>query len=66
MSESEVMTIAILFHLGGYKCFKYYYMHHVQKHMISEFPKTLSYNRFVELKPKVMLAICIFAQAFAI
>ncbi len=66
MSESEVMTIVILFHLGGYKCFKHYYIYHVQKHMTSEFPKTVSYNRFVELMPKVMLAISIFAKTFAL
>lgn len=52
MSENEVATIVVLFHLGGYRCLKHFYLQHVFKCMKNDFPKTLSYNRFVELLEK--------------
>ena len=66
MSESEIMTIVIIFHNEGYRCFKHFYIHYVQKHMGSYFPETVSYNRFVELMPKVFLALSIFAKTYAL
>ena len=33
LSDSEVMTILILFHSGGYKNLKHFYIYYVQKHM---------------------------------
>lgn len=51
---SEVMTILIHFHQSHYRDFKAYYIEHVQKELGSEFPKLVSYNRFVELIPAVL------------
>lgn len=51
---SEVMTILIHFHQSHYRDFKAYYIEHVQKELRSEFPKLVSYNRFVELIPTVL------------
>ncbi len=52
MSESEVMTILLLFHLSAaFKNLKAFYVFYIQKHMGKEFPRTVSYNRFVELQP---------------
>lgn len=51
---SEVMTILIHFHQSHYRDFKAYYIEHVQKELRSEFPKLVSYNRFVELIPAVL------------
>ncbi len=62
MSESEVATILVLFHLGGYRCLKHFYLQHVCKHMNNDFPKTLSYNRFVELQAKVSLMLVCFLK----
>jgi hypothetical protein len=31
MSKSEVITIYLLFHLSGFRCFKHYYIFYVQK-----------------------------------
>ena len=45
MSDSEVITIVILFHLKKYRCLKHFYTMYVQKHMQSDFPKTVAYNR---------------------
>lgn len=56
---SEVMTIIVLFHGSGYKTFKEFYLYEVLQHWRTEFPKLVSYNRFVELIPwSLMLLSC--------
>jgi len=55
---SEVMTIIIWFHISGYRTFKDYYMKHVCKHLRSEFPDLVSYNRFVELMSDALFPLC--------
>ena len=64
MSDSEVITILILFHLMNYRDLKHFYINHVQKNMKSEFPVTVSYNRFVELQRKAFLPMCIYLKSF--
>lgn len=53
MSDSEIITILILYHLYNYKNFKSYYLECVQVRMKHLFPNTVSYNRFLELREKV-------------
>lgn len=62
MSDSEVITILIFFHLQQYRNLKHYYIHYIQKHMTKDFPKTVSYNRFVELQQKAMLPMVLFLK----
>jgi hypothetical protein len=62
MSQSEVMTILILFHSGACKNLKSFYVFYVQKHMQKDFPNTVSYNRFVELQRKVSVPLAIFVK----
>lgn len=62
MSKSEVIAICMLFHLSGFRCFKHFYMFYVQRHMQMEFPKTVSYNRFIELSQEVLLPMAIFLK----
>lgn len=62
MSTAEVITITLLFHLSGFRKFKHFYLFYVQKHMQSEFPKTVSYNRFVELIQSSLMPMTIFAK----
>lgn len=50
MSDAELIVILIHFHSGGFRCFKHYYLHYICKHCKHLFPKTVSYNRFVELE----------------
>ena len=57
MSDAEIMVILILFHSGGFRCFKHYYMEYVCIHLKGLFPKRVSYNRFVELEKSVLLPI---------
>ena len=45
MSDSEVMTIMVLFHLGQFRNLKHFYINYLHKHMQSEFLHTVSYNR---------------------
>ena len=44
------MVIFILFHSGGFRCFKHYHKEYVRKHLKHLFSRQVSYNRFVELK----------------
>lgn len=60
LSESEIMTIMILFHQSHYRHFKAFYQQHVKEHLSAEFPKLVSYNRFVELMPRVLLPLLVY------
>lgn len=62
MSKSEVITITILFHLSGYRCFKHFYVNYVQEHMKDDFPNTVSYNRFTELMQSTILPLTMFLK----
>lgn len=62
LSLSEIMTILVHFHRTSYRSFKAYYTGHVEKHLRRHFPKLVSYNRFVELVPRALLALCCFAE----
>jgi len=62
MSTSEILTITVLFHLSGFRNFKHYYIFYVQKHLTSEFPETVSYNRFTELMQSNMLPLSLYMK----
>jgi hypothetical protein len=57
---SEVMTIMIHFHQSYYRNFKSYYQEHVQKHLCREFPRLVSYGRFVELMQRVVAPLAVY------
>ena len=63
MSKSEIMTILILFHQKSYRNFKSFYTDYVLTNLKSEFPSLVSYNRFVELTPTVMLELCAYLRS---
>ena len=62
MSDSEVITLMTLFHSSGFRNMKHFYQHYVQKHLRSEFPHTVSYNRFTELMQSAVLPMTIFLK----
>ena len=62
MSDSEVITIAILFHLCGCREFKHFYLGYVCKHLQADFPKAVSYNRFIELLQKALLPMVLYLK----
>ena len=63
MSCSEVITIMVLFHSGGFRNMKHFYLYYVQKHMSHLFPNTVSYNRFLELMQSATFPMSIFLKS---
>lgn len=60
--DSEVITILTCFHLSGVRNLKAFYIGYVQKHLRSEFPVTVSYNRFVELSQRAVIPMVLLLQ----
>jgi len=60
MSQSEVISILIIFHGMQHKNIKHFYLNYVEKHLIHLFPNTVSFNRFVELSQQVILPMTMF------
>lgn len=65
LSDSEVMTILLLFHTHRFRDLKSFYLGYVCRHMHREFPYTVSYNRFVEQQAQVG-ALLLFLQTCAL
>jgi hypothetical protein len=62
LCESEIMTIIISFQTCGYRTFKQFYLA-IQVAWKKLFPKMPSYNRFVELMPRVLVQLTLFLFA---
>lgn len=56
MTLAEILTILIWFQTSGWRCFKNFYLY-LQQHHKREFPKLLSYNRFVEIKHRSIIPL---------
>ncbi|MDP5015824.1 MAG: IS982 family transposase [Dolichospermum sp.] len=54
---SEIMTIIVYFHGSSYRNFKDYYQKHIRKYCQNEFPKLVSYQRFIELMPNALMPL---------
>ena len=63
LTPSEIITIMIYFHQLRFRDFKTFYTQYVMKHLRKEFPDLVSYNRFVELMPSILLPLCFFIRA---
>lgn len=59
LSISEMLTIVVLFHLSPCKNFKYFYITHLKGCHRKDFPKLVSYNRFVQLMPRLFVPLCL-------
>ncbi|MDP9314845.1 MAG: IS982 family transposase [Chloroflexota bacterium] len=62
LAPSEVMTIMIHFHQVRFRDFKTYYLVYVLGHLRREFPRAVSYQRFVELIPSLVGPLCAYLQ----
>ena len=62
LSLSEIMTIWIHFHQSHYRTFKAYYGHYVRRHLQSEFPQLVSYQRFVEYMPSALVPLVMYLR----
>ncbi len=60
LTISEIMTILIAFHQSHYRDFKAYYLEQVLKSWHSEFPDLVSYTRFVEYIPSVLVPLIVY------
>lgn len=54
---SEIMTIVVYFHQSDYRTFKNYYLTKIFKYHRQDFPKLVSYNRFVELMSSSLIPL---------
>lgn len=57
LSPAEVMTILVMYHESGYKNLKSFYVREICLHRRKEFPRLVSYNRFVELQMRCVMAL---------
>jgi hypothetical protein len=60
MSLSEIMTIMVLFHMSDYRTLKHFYLECVLKELKPCFPRSVSYQRFVQLQQYALLPLAIF------
>lgn len=62
MSESEIITILICFHMGQFRNFKHYYLSYVSTSLASDFSDLLSYNRFIQIEHRVVIPLLMFIR----
>ena len=60
MSDSNIMTILIMFHFGTFDNFKHYHLHFIKLLLKNDFPDAISYNHFVELESRVFFKLMLF------
>lgn len=58
-----MMTILIEFQRPTYHHFKGYYTQCVSVHLRSEFPELVSYNRFAQLMPRVVIPLAMYLHS---
>ncbi len=63
LTTSEIMTILIHFHQSHYRNFKAFYTEYVCKYLRPEFPELVSYSRFVELMPFVLVPLAAYLES---
>lgn len=62
LALSEILTIVVYFHASHYRTFKHFYLDHMLAQRRAEFPRLLSYTRFVELIPLALLPLCAYLE----
>ena len=65
LSEGEIMTILAYYHFGTYRTFKEYYQDYIRSWLKKEILTSISYNRFVELMPRVFFKMMLFMKLYA-
>ena len=62
LSMSKKLLIVVLYHLEGFKNFKYYYKYAVKIKYKSIFKEVLCYDRFIHITPNLLLPLSILLQ----
>lgn len=60
LRPSEIMTILIEFQRSNYRHFKGYYTQYVSVYLRNDFPALVSYNRFIQLMPRVVIPLAMY------
>lgn len=60
LCDSEIISLLISFHSGGFRNFKFFYVHYVCVHLKDCYPGLVSYNRFIELSHRCAVAFMLF------
>ncbi len=63
ISESEIITILLIYHSANFGHFKNFYKGFILELLKKYFPEAPSYNRFLELIPRVMLPLIFFMNS---
>ena len=59
MNLSEMLTIIIMYQRSEVRNFKRFYKLYIEGVYKEELPKRISYNRFIELMPRLMLPLTV-------
>ena len=62
LSDSEMMSIYLLFHFGQFTNFKHFYLHYVCKHLDDLFVDLISYERFNARQERVLLPLMMYLK----
>lgn len=62
LSDSEMMSIYLLFHYGHFTNFKHFYNQYVCKHLIDLFPELISYERFNAKQSRILLPLLLYLK----
>ena len=62
LSDSEMMSIYLLFHFGQFTNFKSFYVSYVQKHLDDLFPDLISYERFNARQHRVLVPLMLYLK----
>ena len=62
LSDSEMMSIYLLFHYGQFTNFKHFYIHYVCKHLTELFPDLISYVRFNARQERILLPLMLYLK----
>src|SRR5690606_16600414 len=62
LSESEIISILIAFHIGHFTNFKHFYTQHLLVHYRDYFPGMVSYSRFITLQKRVAIPMMLFLK----
>ncbi|MDO5971531.1 IS982 family transposase [Flavivirga aquimarina] len=62
LSDSEMMSIYLLFHYGQFTNFKHFYTQYVCKHLGDLFPNLISYVRFNARQERILLPLMLYLK----
>lgn len=62
LALSEMLTIVVAFHSSHFRDFKAFYKH-LRAHHLHDFPNLVSYSRFVELMPRLIVPLSAYLQS---